>query len=156
MPQTQEAIEQLLAIEQIRQLKARYFRCMDSKDWSGFQQLFTDDAVFDMRNGRGPMLDPEAIIHGAAAIMAYARDGIQDLITVHHGHMPEIELTSADRATGIWAMEDLLFRPEHGSAPFESMRGYGHYHETYRRDGDRWRIARLKLTRLRVDVVPLG
>ena len=31
------------------------------------------------------------------------------------------------------------------------MQGFGHYHEDYRKEDGQWRIARLKLTRLRVD-----
>ena len=37
-------LEELDAIEQIKQLKARYFRCMDTKDWDGFQAVFAPDA----------------------------------------------------------------------------------------------------------------
>jgi len=33
--------------EAIRQLKARYFRTMDTKDWAGMRQVFTDDVVID-------------------------------------------------------------------------------------------------------------
>ncbi len=47
----------LLAIEEIKALKARYFRCMDTKDWDGFAALFTIDASLDvsgeMRAGHG-------------------------------------------------------------------------------------------------------
>jgi hypothetical protein len=32
------------------------------------------------------------------------------------------------------------------------MRGYGHYHETYRLVGDDWQIASLRLSRLRVEI----
>ena len=60
---------------------------------------------------------------------------------MHHGHMPEIELTSPTTATGIWAMEDMLRYPD-GS----EMHGYGHYHETYEFAGDTWRIKTLTLT----------
>jgi hypothetical protein len=31
------------------------------------------------------------------------------------------------------------------------MHGYGHYHETYERTDDGWRIKTITLTRLRVD-----
>ena len=31
--------DSLLAIEEIRQLKARYFRCIDTRDWAGFRSL---------------------------------------------------------------------------------------------------------------------
>ena len=35
--------EKLWDIEQIKQLKARYFRLMDTKDWAAWKDLFTDD-----------------------------------------------------------------------------------------------------------------
>jgi len=71
--------------------------------------------------------------------------------TCHHGHMPEIELTSATTATGIWAMEDHLWFSEGHPLGIAQLHGYGHYHETYEKVGDRWYIKSLVLTRLRVD-----
>ena len=67
-------------------------------------------------------------------------------VTVHHGHMPEIMLTGADTATGVWAMMDLVKLGE-------GFRGYGHYHEEYVKQAGRWRIRRLRLTRL--ETMPL-
>jgi hypothetical protein len=63
--------------------------------------------------------------------------------------MPEIELTSPTTAKAVWAMEDII---EGGGRPL--FRGYGHYHETYRKEGDTWRIATLHLTRIRLEVSP--
>ena len=34
-------------IEAIKQLKARYCRTMDTKDWPGMRQVFTDDVEMD-------------------------------------------------------------------------------------------------------------
>ena len=34
------ATDRLLAIEEIKQLKARYFRCMDQKKWDEFEAVF--------------------------------------------------------------------------------------------------------------------
>jgi hypothetical protein len=62
--------------------------------------------------------------------------------------MPEIELTSATRATGIWAMFDYVELPEF------TLRGFGHYHEEYLKQGGRWRIQSMRLTRLRCEVTP--
>lgn len=42
-------LEQLLAIEAIKHLKARYFYCMDVKDWEGMREVFSADAIFDVR-----------------------------------------------------------------------------------------------------------
>ena len=142
----------LLAIESIKKLKARYFRCMDAKDWEAFEGLFMSDAIFDMRSGRGENLDPDAVVVGAQAIASFVRSAVGHLTTVHHGHMPEIDLEAGDRASAVWAMEDFLVVPDGVSAPFRSMRGFGHYHDTYCRVGGEWRIASSRLSRLRVDV----
>jgi len=78
------------------------------------------------------------------------RGFVGDVVTVHHGHMPEIEITSPTTARGIWAMEDMLRWP--AGAPMREMHGYGHYHETYEKVDGRWRIKTIQLSRLRVDV----
>ena len=49
-----DAAEELLAIEQIKQLKARYFRCMDTKDWDGLRAVFAPNAVLDVTGETGP------------------------------------------------------------------------------------------------------
>jgi hypothetical protein len=49
MKDIEAAVERLVAIEDIKQLKARYFRLMDQKNWDGFEKLFTPDVVFDLR-----------------------------------------------------------------------------------------------------------
>jgi hypothetical protein len=152
-----EAVERLAAIQEIQALKARYFRCMDTKDWDGFAQVFAPDAEMDMRGEVPPSADdPDAgLTRGNQAIADFVRRNVDPVVTVHHGHMPEIELTSDTTARGIWAMEDHLWWPE--GSPIQTMHGYGHYHETYERIADaagqrQWRIKSLTLTRLRIDV----
>jgi uncharacterized protein (TIGR02246 family) len=127
-------------LEAIKQLKARYFRTMDTKDWEGMRTVFADDVVMDTTDSGG------GVVSGADAFLAFLRKTLQDVVTVHHGHMPEIELTSSTTATGIWAMEDLLRWPN-GT----ELRGYGHYHETYALIDGAWRIKTSRLTRLRMD-----
>jgi hypothetical protein len=145
-----DAIERLVAIEEIKQLKARYFRCLDTKDWDGFASVFADDAVMDMSaEMRDGTTEGDGITTGARQIADFVRGAVDSVNTVHHGHMPEIEVTSDTTATGVWAMEDKLWWPE--GAPLTAMHGYGHYRERYVRTSDGWRIAFLTLTRLRVD-----
>ena len=127
-------------VEAIKRLKARYFRTMDTKDWAGMRTVFADDVVVDTTESGG------SAVTGADEFMAFLRETLADVVTVHHGHMPEIDLTSATTATGIWALEDFLRWPN-GS----ELQGFGHYHETYVKQGDDWRIATMTLTRLRMD-----
>ena len=144
-----EPVERLMATEEIKQLKARYFRCMDTKDWAGFEQVFAADAVMDMSSEMRDQTTRGGITRGAAQIAAMVRTVVGPVVTVHHGHMPEIEITSPRSARGVWAMEDKLRWPE--GSPVRTMHGYGHYHETYERTQDGWRIKTITLTRLRVD-----
>lgn len=129
-------------IEAIRQLKARYFRTMDTKDWDAMRQVFTDDVVVDTTEAGG------GVVSGAEAFLAFLQEALAGTVTVHQGHMPEIDLTSETTATGIWALNDIVIWPN-------GMRldGYGHYHETYEKGADGWRIKTSKLTRLHTDFV---
>jgi hypothetical protein len=145
-----EPLEALVAIEDVKRLKARYFRCLDTKDWAGFAALFTPDAVMDVSADVGDGGGPDSgVIRGNEVIAGFVRDMVGDVLTVHHGHTPEIEITSPTIARGVWAMEDELRWPD--GAPLRSMHGYGHYHETYKKVGGAWLITATKLTRLRVD-----
>jgi SnoaL-like domain len=141
-----EPLERLEAIEEIKRLKARYFRCMDTKDWAGFAEVFTPEAVLDVSGETG---DDGGVIRGRAEIVTFVRGVVDAVETAHHGHMPEIEVTSSTTASGIWAMEDTLRWPEGG--PIRALRGFGHYHESYERVDGQWFIASTTLTRLRVD-----
>ena len=126
----------------IKQLKARYFRTMDTKDWAAMRQVFTDDVVMDTTESGG------GLVTGADEFMAFLEEVLGEATTVHQGHMPEIEVTSATTATGIWALNDIVIWPT-------GMRldGYGHYHETYEKGPDGWRIKTSTLTRLHTDFV---
>lgn len=126
-------------IEEIKKLKARYFRALDTKDWELYEAGFAPDVVVDLTRAGGQRFE------GREAFMAYAR-GMTIVQSVHHGHMPEIDLTGADRASGVWALEDYNIW-EDGT----QNHGWGHYLETYvKRDG-RWQIATMALSYLRVE-----
>lgn len=125
-------------IEAIKSLKARYFRLMDQKDWAAIREVFTDDYVLDA-TGTGAT----DILTGADAMVELLEQSLQDTVTAHHGHMPEIEVLSDTEATGIWALADLIVFPD-GSR----VQGYGHYHDTYRKEDGVWKIATSTVTRL--------
>jgi hypothetical protein len=143
----------LADLESIRQLKARYFRYVDTKQWDRWAELFTEDAILDV-----PINRPEPL-RGRAAIAERVRQGLTPMVTVHHGHMPEIELDGTDRAHGIWPMYDRLLRTgneltDGPQAPGFGPRyeGFGHYVERYVKTEDgEWRIARCELRRLHLE-----
>jgi uncharacterized protein (TIGR02246 family) len=141
-----ELLRQQLDVEAIKRLKARYFRTLDRKDWKGFGAVFARDAVMEVPEAKLVQRGPEAIVASVSTALAGAR-------TVHHGHMPEIELTGPDSARGIWAMFDYVEWPPKEGGDRAGLQGYGHYEEEYVREDGEWRIARLRLVRIRVDLL---
>ena len=139
-----DAIQMLLDIEAIKQLKARYFRYVDTKQWDDLKALFTADARWSVDGGSGHYEwdAPEEFIAHVSRSLGRAA------VSVHQGHMPEIELIDAVSARGIWAMFDYVDIPGR-----PSRQGYGHYREIYRKESHGWRIASMELTRLRVDAL---
>jgi hypothetical protein len=131
-------------IEAIKQLKAKYMRTVDTKDWEGFRSVFTPTTVWDMRDSGAEC------VTGADAIIAYNQVGLaDDMISIHQGHMPEITLTSPTTATGIWSSEHMHRWPD-GS----ELHGYGFYHETYVKLDDGWHIETCRFQELRADYTP--
>jgi hypothetical protein len=128
-------------VEAIKQVKARYFRLMDTKDWDGLAGVFTDDVEIDVTSEGG------GVTHSVDEYMPFLVNVLGDVTTVHHGHMPEIELTSPTTARAIWSFEDELWWPD--GAPLKYMHGYGHYHETYEKTSGRWRIKTMRISRLK-------
>jgi hypothetical protein len=126
----------------IANLKARYCRLLDSKDWDGFAALFTEDFLLDASGSGGPRFE------GRDIALASVRRSIDAAKTVHHVHSPEIEI-DGDGAMGIWPMQDRLVWPDG-----RTLTGYGHYHERYVREDGVWKIAESRLTRLLMEMQP--
>ena len=139
-----DPVSLLLAIEEIKRLKARYFRTLDRKDWDGFAGVFAVDAVMEVPEADVVERGRDAIVSSVSAALVGTR-------TVHHGHMPEIEVTGPDTARGTWAMFDYVEWPPPEAGGRVGLQGYGHYEEEYVREDGEWRIRHLRLVRLRVD-----
>jgi hypothetical protein len=143
-------LEELTAIENIKQLKGRYCRFIDSKDWDGYRAVFATDSVLNVDTavstlGRDPKPQPE--VRGGDNIRNFVAELLVDASTVHQCHTPEITLTSPTTASGIWAMEDVVeMRGFH-------LHAFGHYRETYVIENGEWRIATLHLTRTRIEMI---
>ncbi|MCO1577261.1 nuclear transport factor 2 family protein [Crossiella sp. SN42] len=131
-------------IEAIQELKARYCRLLDTKQWQAWREVFADDFVSDTSAAGGQ------VVKGADAFIAFVRKqiGQPSQTTSHQVHMPEIELTSAATAKGIWALEDYV-----DFTPVLGLHGHGHYHETYVKTDGQWRIKTSKLTRIRQQLI---
>ena len=137
-------IDQMNDLEAIRQLKARYFRLMDTQQWEAWADCFTADvsAFYEGAPRANPELPVDVRCEGRAELIKGVSTLMRGAKSIHQGFMPELELTSATTARGIWAMFDYVMLP---TCHFE---GWGHYHEEYVKEGAAWKMKKIHLTRL--------
>lgn len=140
-----DELHELVELERIKQLKARYFRAVDLKDWPLMTSLFTKDFTSLVAE----------IERGAAELVESARLWIGPARSVHNGHMPDIEFDGPDRAHGTWAMDDLVIWPDTGDGE-RIHHGYGYYIEEYQLVDGAWLISSMTLERLFIDLTVNG
>ena len=133
----------------ISAVKARYCRLLDTKDWSGFAALLTEDFELDVSEGTSV-----PVIRGRDAAVKQIRSSVASARTAHQVHPPEITPDGANKAQVIWAMQDRVVWSEEQAARIgrSGLTGYGHYHERYVRQDGEWKIAALRLTRLHIEM----
>lgn len=132
----------------ICETKARYCRCMDTKDWAGWADVFTEDLVLDSTPAGGYRIE------GRDEAIATVRGSIEHAKTSHQVHNPEVSFDGEDAADVIWAMQDRveMASDRQQASGHLGHTGYGHYHERYVRCPDgRWRIKESRLSYLHFD-----
>ena len=141
------SLQQLSDMEDIRILKHRYFRGIDTADAALLAELFTDDVEVDYRGGTY-----RVALTGKQDMLAFLANSFHsDAVAMHHGHMPEIVLTGADSATGIWYLEDIFISLETRTHTI----GTAIYRDTYRRESGAWKIAKSEYDRVIELIFPL-
>ena len=129
----------LESIELIKQLKARYFRFLDTRNLEGLKTVFTSDATASFIGG-----DYDFQLDGWEQLEAfYKKSFTGQNFGMHNGHHPEI-CVDGDTATGIWYLQDIFVSLEHNI----NIVGSALYDDDYRREDGQWRIARTGYKRL--------
>lgn len=137
MPYT---LQQLSDFEDIRTVKHRYFRGIDTGDFALLETLFTDDIAVDYRGGTYRVK-----FEGRDNLLTFLATSFNsDVVAMHHGHMPEITLLDEDSAEGIWYLEDVFIE----TAEQRHTIGTAIYKDLYRREADGWKIARTEYDRV--------
>jgi uncharacterized protein (TIGR02246 family) len=137
---TDPALQRLIDIEAIKQLKGMYCRCVAIEDWTTFMGLFTEDLTFVQPDG--------TVQTPRAAFEAFHKVNLQEpkVWGVVHCFTPMIEITGPDTASGVWGMSDVHIWPGEGEGAAKVGHvGYGHYHENYVRTADGWRFKRIQV-----------
>jgi hypothetical protein len=141
-------LQQLSDLEDIRTLKHRYFRGIDTANIELLSGLFTDDLRVDYRGGTYRVR-----LQGRDNMLEFLANSFHSgAVAMHHGHMPEITLTGEDSAEGLWYLEDIFINTETRSHTI----GSAIYRDIYRRDGGVWKIASTEYDRIFEVIRPLA
>lgn len=129
----------LEAIELIKQLKARYFRGIDTCDIELLKTVFTDNTEAYFKGG-----DYEFSLKGLAQLEEFYRKSFTPkTFGMHHGHHPEITV-DGDTATGIWYLQDFFINLHDNT----TLLGSALYKDRYEKINGEWRIAYTGYNRL--------
>jgi hypothetical protein len=140
------AVERLVAIEDIQQLKARYMRCIDTKDLAGLRDgVFALDTELYFKGG-----DYEIALRGWAEIEKFYQSAFTpQKFGMHQVHTREIEVRG-ERATGLWYLHDVFVNLEQNT----TLQGSALYRDDYVKTAAGWRIAKSAYTRLWEETTP--
>jgi hypothetical protein len=132
-------LQRLTDMQLISRLKAMYVRLVDEKAWPTLEDLFAAGFAF---NGIWST-------RGGHAFVERTSRSLVDASTVHQLGVAELEVTSPVAAAAIWPFADIIDQRHDGLGAYR--RGFGHYHETYVKADGSWKIATMRITRVRVE-----
>ncbi len=124
---------------QLCRLKYAYFRLLDTKQFSELGQLFVEDGTADYESAPEPYA-------GRDAIVGFLEGALSDpgIVTLHHGHHPEIDVHPDGTASGTWYLFDKVFVPAYDFA----LEGTALYEDSYVRVEDGWRFSHTGYARI--------
>lgn len=120
----------LITFRALEELKYRYLRALDEKDWEAFRAVFEPDATADYGE-RLSFADRDEIVDYMATTLG------PSMITLHQVHHP-VFTVDGDDATGTWSLQDKVIMTDFRLL----LEGSSTYEDRYHRGPDGvWRIA---------------
>jgi len=126
-------LQQLSDMAEIKVVKHRYFRGIDTGDAALLAGLFTEDVAVTYNGGTY-----KVSLSGRAAMLEFLANSFHSgAAAMHIGLMPDITITGDNTATGIWYLQDVFIDLEKDDHTF----GTAIYTDRYVREGGVWKIA---------------
>ncbi|MFC1944006.1 nuclear transport factor 2 family protein [Chloroflexota bacterium] len=125
-------------IEEIRQLKYRYWRSVHEGRWGDVGDCFAEDGIFDFGYS--------SEVRGRQAITDFFGKVMSKItsMAVLHGHNPEIDITSETTASGKWQLDNIRIE----ASSNEASRQGNAYNEEYIKEEGNWKISLSKVNYL--------
>jgi hypothetical protein len=133
-------VQMLMDMEAIRQVKHRYFRCIDTANVAELAEIFHDDVEVHFVGGTY-----EWKLNGKAQYLGSIGGAFHNQSIGHHNaHHPEIQMLSATEATAIWYLNDHMWQLDTGIY----TRGTALYWDRYLKVDGRWLIRETRYRRI--------
>lgn len=140
------ALDRLVAIEEIKQLKARFMRCVDTKNlvclrdevFAPGAEVRFQGADYDIKAAGWTQI--EKFYQGAFSSTKFG---------MHHAHTPEI-FVDGETARGTWYLHDIFVNLEENW----TLQGSALYADSYAKIDGRWRIVYTTYERLFEETTP--
>ena len=143
-----DKLQKLIDIEEIKNLKHRYFRAIDMADFDLLDNVFAPDITIDYRGG-------------TYRWESEGKDTIKDSLThafhnqtaaMHTAHHPEIDVSSQTEATGKRYLQDIFYNFDLGSV----TQGTALYEDKYIKINDQLLIQHSEYDRIWEQVSPIN
>lgn len=114
----EERITRLEDIEFIRNLQAKYQRCLDTRDFDGIADCFADDVSSSYGNGKMSYQGKDGVLEFLCSVMTL------DMPSTHLIHGGEVDVLDPTHAHAKWYLEDHLLHQKflvklHGAAIYD-------------------------------------
>ncbi len=133
--------EKQKARNEITDVKARYCRLLDCKQWEAYAETFMPDGVLQY----GPNAEISTV-NGRAEIIGLLSMMLRKAVTAHRIHPAEFHFLNNGEVRAIWPMDDRVEQPGY------IVDGSGYYDDLYCQMEGEWHIKYMHLRRLRVDM----
>lgn len=144
-------IARLEAIREIEELRYRYFRAVDGKDYDYFRECFVSGPASLSYGPMGTFHSADEVVAAFRGAYLEQQDGAYLVQHMHHAVHPTIDVLSPDEAVGQWT---LRFRDINLRQRTESVMS-GAYRDRYVKVDGRWRVAQQDFSVLWMLIKPL-
>ncbi len=130
----EKEVQQLKDVQAIKELKSKYFRALDTKNWDELETTMTPNISTAYSNGK-------LVFHGPKEITNYFKESMPDTeIPLHQGHNPVVWFESDTVAYGKWYLQDNLIFAEGNPYCGTQIQGSAIYTDKYVKVDGQWLI----------------
>jgi hypothetical protein len=133
----------------ISQKKAKYCRLADTQQWDKFDSIMLPNATYSFHDPDGSVIIRDGTTFSWSSRdewAAFFNNENKEIQAIHNIGPPEMEQVAPDEIKAIWSV--IYHAGNKNAESGVHGTGGGYYHETWKKVGDDWFMATLRMERL--------